>query len=75
MEITIFLEVEVGDLQLLMLVSQRVKGALLTLELFVFAGKLSFQLLDLLLEALYLGRISTATPASLRWHYAHSLAR
>jgi len=49
-----------------MLVSKRVKCALLVLQLFLFGRDLRLQLLDLLLETLDFGRIgSTTSPAPL----------
>ena len=70
MEVSVFLQFELSDLDLLTLVLERLVGALLVLQLFVFAGELDFELLNLLLQSFYLGRVgSTGTP--LVWNKTH----
>ena len=63
MEVSVFLQFELSNLDLLTLVLERLVRAFLVLELFVFAGELDFELLHLLLQSFYLSRIgSSATP-------------
>ena len=70
MEVSVFLQFELSDLDLLTLVLERLVGALLVLELLVFAGELDLELLHLLLQSFYLGRVgSSGTP--LCWNKTH----
>lgn len=63
MEVPVFLQFELSNLDLLTLIQKRLVGALLALELFVFAGELDFELLHLLLQSFHLSRVgSSGTP-------------